>query len=84
MSDLSLYQTAYCPYCERVRAAVRRLGLDIEARDIDAKAAWRSELVKATGRQTVPCLRIEHADGEDEWLHESADIIGYLDERFGG
>jgi glutathione S-transferase len=82
-SDLSLYQTAYCPYCERVRAAIRRLELDIEVRDIDAKSAWHSELVEATGRQTVPCLRIHRADGEDEWLHESAAIIGYLEERFG-
>jgi glutathione S-transferase len=39
--------------------------------------------VKATGRQTVPCLRIERADGSVEWMHESEDINAYLKERFG-
>ena len=80
---LSLYQTRSCPYCERVRGALRRLGLDIEIRDINASSALRVELIEATGRQTVPCLRIDRDDGTSEWLHESSDIIEHLEEHFG-
>ena len=82
-SGLSLYQTSICPYCQRVRSVVERLGIDVEARDINENPARRKELVKATGRQTVPCLRIERENGSVSWLHESADIIAYLEERFG-
>ena len=82
-SQIALYQTAFCPYCERVRSAARRLGVDLELRDIDESSARRKELVKATGRQTVPCLRIERVDGSVEWMHESSDIIDYLERRFG-
>lgn len=82
-SDLALYQTQFCPYCERVRQALARLGVDVERRDINESPARRRELVEATGRQTVPCLRIARPDGDDEWMHESADIIAYLEARFG-
>jgi len=81
--ELSLYQTAFCPYCERVRSALRKLGVTLTLRDLDERSSWRQELVAATGRATVPCLRIEHADGKVEWMHESADIIAYLEARFG-
>lgn len=82
-SDLSLYHTPFCPYCERVRSVARRLGLDLPLRDIDESSARRQELVKATGRQMVPCLRVEGEDGSVEWMHESEDIVAYLEERFG-
>ena len=80
---LSLYQTRSCPYCERVRSLMRRIGLDLEIRDINTSSALRLELIEATGRQTVPCLRIDHDDGSSEWMHESADIIEFLEENFG-
>ena len=82
-SGLSLYQTSTCPYCRRVRDAMKRLDLDVEARDINENPSRRDELVKATGRHTVPCLRIEGENGAVRWMHESADIITYLEERFG-
>lgn len=81
--ELTLYQTVFCPYCERVRGALRRLGASIALRDINSKSEWRRELVEATGRQTVPCLRIEAEDGSFQWMHESANIIEYLEGRFG-
>jgi len=80
---LSLYQTSTCPYCKRVRGVLERLGVDVEARDINENPARLEELVRATGRQTVPCLRIAGEDGSVSWMHESADIIAYLEERFG-
>ena len=54
-----------------------------ELRDIHADPQRLRELVDATGRQTVPCLRISGEAGESRWVHESSDIIAYLRERFG-
>jgi glutaredoxin len=79
---LALYQTAYCPYCVRVRRALDALGVEIEVRDIAEDSERYRELVEATGRQTVPVLRIEEDDGQVSWLPESAEIIDYLEERF--
>jgi len=80
---LSLYHFDGCTYCGRVRAAMARLGLEIELRDIHATPSFKSELVAATGKQMVPCLRIEHAGGA-RWMHESADIIRYLESEVAG
>ena len=82
-SGLSLYQTPFCPYCEDVRVVARRLALDLPLRDIYESPAYFQELVEATGRQTVPCLRIEREDGSVDWMHESEDIAEYLEARFG-
>lgn len=83
VSDLSLYQTPFCPYCELVRRSARRLGLDLPLRDIYENPAYRKELVEATGRPSVPCLRIQREDGSAVWMHESEDIAAYLEARFG-
>ena len=84
MSDriqgLALYEYRSCPYCASVREAMARLGIEIESRNIQEDRQRLRELVDATGRTQVPCLRIEEA-GSEHWLHESADIIRYLEER---
>ena len=77
---LSLYHFFGCPFCQLVRRAIDKFGLEIENRDVLESSERRRELVHATGRQTVPCLRIESADGEVQWMHESRDIIDYLRE----
>jgi glutathione S-transferase len=81
-SALSLYEFDSCPYCQRVRQALARLGLEIERRDILAEPQHRRELVEATGRATVPCLRIDGGGGNVEWLHESLDIVAFLERHF--
>jgi glutathione S-transferase len=80
---LALYMFAACPYCQRVLHALARLALDLELRDVRIHPEYRQELVEATGRGTVPCLRIEEDDGSVRWLHESLDIIAFLDKHFG-
>lgn len=77
--NLALYHFEGCPYCHRVRSAMARLDLELELRDIQLNSAFRDELVKATGRQMVPCLRIEEPGGRLRWMHESLDIIEYLE-----
>ena len=85
MSDearLVLYRFDGCPWCERVRAAVADLGLQIDERDIRADPGAADELRAATGRGRVPVLRIENDLGQ-RWLPESADIVQYLYEQYG-
>lgn len=81
MRGFALYHFDGCPFCRQVRDALFALGIEIEQRNIHENPAWHRELVEATGRSTVPCLRID--DGvEPSWMHESADIVRYLRERF--
>jgi glutathione S-transferase len=82
--DLWLYTSGYCPYCWLVRRTLSELGVRIAERDIGTDSSHRNQLLAATGRMTVPVLRIKQADGADRWLPESRDIIRYLKARFGG
>lgn len=80
---LSLYHFGICPYCKRVRRAIKRLALRIELRDIRAEPRIRQELIQGGGKDQVPCLRIHDPEKGDRWLYESADIVRYLEQRFG-
>jgi glutaredoxin len=80
---LTLYHFPSCPFCARVRAAIDRLGLDVELRDIRTDAKHWDDLVAARGRGTVPVLKIDSPDGTERWMPESADIIRYLDKTYG-
>jgi len=83
VEGLALYQYTGCPFCMRVRMAVDELGIDLELRDTLVDSESAQELLAATGRRTVPVLRIEEPDGSVRWMPESADIVAYLEERFG-
>jgi len=81
---LSLYGYPQCPFCQRVLRAIQSLGLEVELRNTLLEPDRREELLDALGRGTVPVLRIEgEEEGDVEWLPESADIVAYLEERFG-
>ena len=66
----------------------KRTGTDVVAgkegmavaplKDADA----RQELLQATGKTQVPCLKIVGADGSVRWMQDSGAIIQYLQERF--
>ena len=64
LKNLSLYHYEGCPYCQRVHDAMKRLGIKIELRDIRASTEHLGALRAATGRSTVPVLRIEEGDGK--------------------
>lgn len=78
-STMALYQFAACPFCVKVRWAMRRLGLNIELRDAKNNATHREALLLAGGKSQVPCLRRTVQGGEDTWMYESSDIITYLE-----
>ena len=79
---LALYQYKACPFCVKVRRAMKRQSLAIETRDAKRCDNARSELLAGGGRLKVPCLRIEDGEGGVNWMYESSEIIGYLEGRF--
>jgi len=81
-AKLALYHYDTCWFCGRVRAAIERLALKIELRNIHADPKHYEKLLREGGSGTVPCLYIELGDGAGEWLYESKDIIEYLERRF--
>lgn len=82
-SRMVLYRFKTCPFCIKVHRACKRLSLRIESRDAQHDIAARNELLQATGKVQVPCLKITAADGSVSWLQESNAIIKYLQGRFG-
>lgn len=78
---LKLYQYEACPFCVKVRRAMKRLNLPIETRDAKQQAE-RDELAQKGGAVKVPCLRITDEAGATQWMYESSDIVSYLEQRF--
>ncbi len=81
-ASLALYQYEACPFCVKVRRAMKRNGLNIETLDVKRSDSAREELLAGGGDLKVPCLRIEKESGAVEWMYESSDIVSYLEERF--
>jgi glutaredoxin len=79
----ALYQFETCPFCVKVRRAIKRMGLKIEIRDILKVTAFEEELIKNGGQRQVPCLKISNRDGSVRWLYESSDIIAFLTDLVG-
>ncbi|MEY8204484.1 MAG: glutathione S-transferase N-terminal domain-containing protein [Bermanella sp.] len=80
-ASLALYQYQACPFCVKVRRAMKRRSLAIETKDAKRCDTSRDELLAGGGQLKVPCLRIEKK-GQVSWMYESADIIRYLDAHF--
>ncbi len=81
-AKLALYHYNACPFCVKVRRAMKRNALNIETRDAKRNEKFKEELVQGGGQLKVPCLRIEEENGDVRWMYESGDIISYLDGRF--
>ena len=79
---LKLYQYEACPFCVKVRRAMKKNSLTIETRDVKRSKIAKEELLAGGGDLMVPCLRIEDGQGQFQWLYESKEIIRYLDSRF--
>ena len=82
-SELTLYQSSTCPFCLRVRHAIRQLGIDVAMKNPHRSDEARRELLAGGGRTTVPCLRIGNGGEVPTWMYESRDIVAYLRQNFG-
>jgi glutaredoxin len=80
MKSFTLYQFETCPFCVKVRRAMKRMGLKIELRDIKKVPSYAEELLKKGGQLQAPCLKISNPNGSVRWLYESNDIIAFLEE----
>ncbi|OYY94054.1 MAG: glutaredoxin [Hydrogenophilales bacterium 28-61-23] len=80
--SLALYQFKTCPFCLKVRREMRRLSLNIALLDAQRDGPIRADLIRGGGKAVVPCLKITDAQGNVEWMYESARIIQYLNTRF--
>ena len=69
MSDVVIYATKLCPYCQMAKALLDRKGVAYSEVDVTRKPTIRAEMTeKAGGRQTVPQIWIgdTHVGGCDE------------------
>jgi glutaredoxin 3 len=74
-----MYAKSWCPYCDRARALLTSKGVQFNEIDIEAQPEQREQMIRRSGRDTVPQIFIgeRHIGGSDE-LHE-LDAAGALD-----
>ena len=69
MSNIRMYSTAVCPFCQRAEMLLKARGVtEIEKIRVDLVPARRSEMMQKTGRRTVPQIYIGeiHVGGFDD------------------
>lgn len=79
-ANMALYQYEACPFCVKVRRAMKRNSLNVEVRDAKRNESYKAELLEKGGQLKVPCLRIEE-NGEARWMYESSEIISFLEQK---
>ena len=79
MQKVVMYATGWCPYCERARSLFERKNVPFEEIDVDERPDARAEMMKRSGRRTVPQIFIgeTHVGGSDD-LH-ALEASGGLD-----
>jgi glutaredoxin 3 len=78
-SQVVMYTKSWCPYCERARALLKSKGVSFREIDIESQPEEREEMIRRSGRRTVPQIFIgtRHIGGSDD-IHE-LDAAGELD-----
>lgn len=69
MPQITLYSTAYCPYCDMAKNLLRQKGVtEIDEIRIDTDPTQREAMMARTGRRTVPQIYIgeTHVGGFDD------------------
>jgi mycoredoxin len=57
--DVILYQTSWCPYCNKARAFLKDIGVSLVEYDIERDAQKREEMMAKSGSRGVPVVDIE-------------------------
>jgi glutaredoxin 3 len=84
MARVSMYCTAVCPYCQMAEQLLRSKGVtEIDKVRVDLEPETRVEMMKKTGRRTVPQIYIgeTHVGGYDDLA--ALDRLGRLDDLLG-
>lgn len=68
MSDVVLYTTPWCPYCNRAKHLLTAKGVKFSDIDVSGKPELRQEMEQKSGRHTVPQIWIgsTHVGGCDD------------------
>ena len=69
MVDIRMYCTAFCPYCVRAEMLLKSKGVEeIDKISVDSMQNGFKDLLKLTGRRTVPQIFIgdQHIGGFDD------------------
>jgi len=64
-----MYSTATCPFCIRAERLLRERGVsEIDKLRVDLDPGLRDEMIRCTGRRTVPQIYVDgtHVGGFDE------------------
>ena len=71
MQNVTIYTSAYCPYCSRAKQLLMARGVDqIEEIRVDQDPEQRMRMMQITGRRTVPQIFIgqTHVGGCDDLM----------------
>lgn len=71
MQPVKMYTTQVCPFCIRAKMLLKQRGVtEIDEIRIDQDAGQRDEMIRITGRRTVPQIFIgpTHVGGCDELI----------------
>ena len=79
MAKVTMYASDWCPYCQRAEALLRSKGVAIDKILVDQEPGRREEMIRLSGRRTVPQIFIgdRHVGGCDD-IH-ALDRAGGLD-----
>ena len=59
VARVEIYTTSSCPFCVRAKRLLQARGIDYDEIDVEDDAALRADLVRRTGRRTVPQIFID-------------------------
>lgn len=79
MKNVTIYTTAWCPYCHRAKALLEKKNVPFSEIDVTTDSKKRDEMEAKAGRHTVPQIWIgeTHIGGSDD-LH-ALERAGKLD-----
>lgn len=60
MKTVTLYTTETCPYCRNAKSLLASKGISMKEINVQTQPAKREEMVKRSGRRTVPQIFIEN------------------------
>lgn len=79
MKDIRVYSTQMCPYCVMAKRLLQGKGVRFEEIRVDQDQAQREEMMRISGRRTVPQIFVgdTHVGGFDDL--SALDRAGKLD-----
>tara|TARA_B100000035_G_scaffold284375_1_gene267249 strand:+ start:345 stop:596 length:252 start_codon:yes stop_codon:yes gene_type:complete len=83
MKKVTIYSTRICPYCVRAKNFFTKKNIKYTEIMIDQDPSLISEMIKKSGRQSVPQIFIDdyHVGGFDDLIEH--DMDGKLEELLG-